>query len=145
MGPLWLLAVQAAFFASSGCSHPEGQDLLGPPFFAATLDGASWFPDTATGTVFASPTDTTVIIGASRQVSAQEEQDIVIVLHGFGTPRQVPLADSTSRAVAFFSVTQISGGFLPPTLTYWSQAEHPGLVAITGVSRNDSAVIRSTM
>jgi hypothetical protein len=108
--------------------------------FAGTLDGASWIADTAVSIASGSSADTTLVISGVRRVSAQEEQQITLVLRGLGPPGQYQLADTAGQAVAAFTVSQTAGGTLVSTVVYWSEARNPGSLSITEVDRTDSVV-----
>jgi hypothetical protein len=137
---LWLVALTGGLLALSRCGDPEGPAVAGSPFFAATIDGTAWVPDTASCLVISTSIGTAAAITASRFVSAQEEQGITILFTGFPAPGQFPLVNISGPATAFFSVYRLNGIVRDRPLQYSSGSAQPGLLSITGVSNTDSLI-----
>jgi len=134
------LTIAAFLFGSLACGEAGGPDLHGPPFFSVTLDGARWLPDTALSIVYASPCDTIAFISAVREVSSQESEEVIVILRAFPTAGQLTLSDTSTTAAAAFTVSRMSGGFLTPTVSYWTGPATPGLLTVLGTTRDDSLI-----
>jgi hypothetical protein len=134
------VGVAALLFASTSCGDAGGPALHGPPSFAVTLDGAGWVPDTAVTIAYASLCDTTVFISAVRNVSDQEVEEVLLIVHRFPAAGQLALSDTSTLASAAFSESQMSGSFPVSTVTYWTRPAAPGLLTIVGATRDDSLI-----
>jgi hypothetical protein len=140
MRQTWQLTTATLLLGLIGCGDGGGPNLHGPTTFTVTLDGAGWLPDTAVTLVYGSTCDTTAFISAVREVSDQEVEEVILIVHGFSATGQLALSDTSTPASAAFSVSQISGGFPTSTVTYWSRPETPGELTIVGATRDDSLI-----
>jgi hypothetical protein len=124
----------------AACGDTSGPSAHGSRFFSATIDGAMWSPDTALAFLFASDSDTVMVVGAGRTVSMSWGEAITIFVHHFGAPGQFALADTTSPAFGGYSVYDLSGPLFDPAFQYWSRSTGPGSLTGTGLTQNDSLV-----
>ena len=100
----------------------------------------TWRPDTALSIIYTSSCDTTSLIGATRRVSDHEQEGVTLFLQAFPAAGRLALADTSTVAFAAFTVSQVSGGFVTSTVSYWTRPGNPGLLTIAGATPTDSLV-----
>lgn len=124
---------------SLACGDGDGPG-AGGPFYSVRVNGQAWPSDTAIAMAFGATSDTTLSVAAGRIVSATQEQDITVSLHGFSGTGQAVLGDSTMQGIGSFAILQFAGGVFVAAKVYRSLASAPGSITVTRVDRADSTV-----
>ncbi len=127
--------------AGVSCGDSGGPNGSGAPFFTATLDGAAWVPDTSLGILSGlSPDSGTLNLIAARLVPG-EDQTITIAIRDFPRLGAIALSDTTGPATGVVGIIYTNSPTLPPpSTTYLSTAQEPGLLRITSHNQTDSTV-----
>jgi hypothetical protein len=105
-----------------------------------TLDGVPWVPDTGAAILFGSQCDSTLVLGASRQITPEDAEDITLVVYQFRGATSVSLRDTATVAYGAFSLTHWPDGQLPTSESYWTWSQRPGTLTIQRVTRTDNIV-----
>lgn len=124
----------------AACGDSAGPDPHGPETFTATVNGSAWRSDTAVAILFGSICDTSLFLSAVRRSAADSTEEFFLSLDSFRGTTSAPLADTSTRAWAGFSLTHDTTGVPPTSLIYWSNPASPGLLRVTGVTVDDSLV-----
>lgn len=127
--------------AGVSCGDSGGPNGSGAPFFTASVDGAAWVPDTTMGILFGlSPDSGSLNLVAVRLVPGQG-QTITLAIRDFPTLGAMALSDISGPATGVVDFVDTNSPTLPPpSTTYLSTAQEPGLLRITAHNKADSTV-----
>lgn len=140
MKPLAAIVLGIATLTATGACGDSNSPGSTGTYFRATLNGASWVPDTATAVFFGvSPDSGTLVIVGSRTISG-EDQTIAVAIRDFPRLGGVTLSDSSGPGTGVYSVIHSNSGLPPATTNFFSTLQQPGIAHLSAHNASSSTI-----